>query len=74
MPLSEHRPAEPERPPALAQAKLDQLKELYLTAAAIGEDALVRHFEEVSQRQRALIREYFRAVRLRAQPRGDEPP
>lgn len=52
-------PAEPERPLAFAQAKLDQIKELYLTAAAIGEDALVRHFEEVSQRQRALIGEYF---------------
>ena len=43
-----------------ARAKLDQLKELYLTAEAIGEDALVRHFDEVSQRQRDLIREYFK--------------
>jgi hypothetical protein len=46
-------------PPALAQAKLDQIKDLYVTAAAIGEDALVKHFEEVSRRQRDLIREYF---------------
>jgi hypothetical protein len=46
-------------PPAPAQAKLDQLKDLYLTAEAIGEDALVRHFEEVSGRQRDLIRQYF---------------
>jgi hypothetical protein len=38
--------------PAPAQAKLDQIKDLYLTAEAIGEDALVRHFEEVSSRQR----------------------
>jgi hypothetical protein len=45
--------------PAPAQAKLDQIKDLYLTAEAIGEDALVRHFEEVSYRQRELIREYF---------------
>jgi hypothetical protein len=43
-----------------ARAKLDQIKELYLTAEAIGEDALVRHFDEVSQRQRDLIREYFK--------------
>jgi hypothetical protein len=43
-----------------AGAKLEQIKELYLTAEAIGEDALVRHFDEVSQRQRDLIREYFK--------------
>jgi hypothetical protein len=49
----------PSVPPAPAQARLDQIKDLYLTAEAIGEDALVRHFEEVSLRQRALIREYF---------------
>ncbi|HEY7144537.1 MAG TPA: hypothetical protein VH637_09840 [Streptosporangiaceae bacterium] len=42
-----------------AQAKLDQIKDLYLTAEAIGEDALVKHFDEVSRRQRELIREYF---------------
>ncbi len=42
-----------------ARAKLDQIKDLYLTAEAIGEDALVRHFDEVSQRQRDLIREYY---------------
>jgi hypothetical protein len=43
-----------------AGAKLEQIKELYLTAEAIGEDALVRHFDEVSQRQRDLIGEYFK--------------
>ncbi len=44
---------------AAAQAKLDQLKDLYLTAEAIGEDALGKHFDELSQRQRSLISEYF---------------
>jgi hypothetical protein len=44
---------------ASAAAKLDQLKELYLTAEAIGEDALHKHFEQVSQRQQELIREFF---------------
>ncbi len=44
-------------------AKLDQIKDLYLTAEAIGEDALDKHFELVSDRQRQLIKEYFdRAV------------
>jgi hypothetical protein len=38
---------------------LDQLKALYRTAEAIGEEALTRHFDQLSQRQRDLIREYF---------------
>ena len=42
-----------------ATAKMDQIKDLYLTAEAIGEDALDKHFEQVSDRQRQLIREYF---------------
>ena len=42
-----------------AEAKLDQLKDLYLTAEAIGEDALNKHFDQVSQRQRELIKEFF---------------
>jgi hypothetical protein len=42
-----------------AAAKMDQIKDLYLTAEAIGEDALDQHFELVSDRQRQLIREYF---------------
>lgn len=40
-------------------AKMDQIKDLYLTAEAIGENALDRNFEMVSDRQRQLIREYF---------------
>jgi hypothetical protein len=39
--------------------KLDQIKDLYLTAEAIGEDALSQHFDQVSERQRQLIKEYF---------------
>jgi hypothetical protein len=45
--------------PDPGSAKLDQIKYLYLTAEAIGEDALDKHFEQVSQRQRELIREFF---------------
>jgi hypothetical protein len=45
--------------PEAAVAKLDQIKDLYLTAEAIGEDALDKHFDQVSQRQRELIREFF---------------
>jgi hypothetical protein len=43
-------------------AKMDQIKDLYLTAEAIGEDALDKHFQQVSERQRQLIREYFDQV------------
>jgi len=53
-PLSVQRPI-----PAAAAAKIDQIKDLYLTAEAIGEDALDKHFQQVSQRQRELIREFF---------------
>jgi hypothetical protein len=45
-------------PPAAA-AKLAQIKDLLLTAEALGEQNLDRHFEQVSQRQRELIREFF---------------
>lgn len=45
--------------PKAAEVKLDQLKELYLTAEAIGERALDKHFDQLSQRQRELIREFF---------------
>jgi hypothetical protein len=42
-----------------ASAKMDQIKDLYLTAEALGEDALDQHFQLVSERQRQLIKEYF---------------
>jgi hypothetical protein len=43
-------------------AKMDQIKDLYLTAEAIGEDALDQNFELVSDRQRQLIKEYFNEI------------
>jgi hypothetical protein len=45
-----------------ASSPMDQIKDLYLTAEAIGEDALDKHFQLVSDRQRQLIREYFHQV------------
>jgi hypothetical protein len=50
--------------PAPVQAKLDQLQALYRTAEAIGEEALTRHFDRLSQRQGDLIREYFEQARV----------
>jgi len=60
---------EPPSIPQAAVAKLDQLKDLYLTAEAIGEDALEKHFDQVSQRQQELIREFFE----RSKQNGDSP-
>jgi len=52
--------AEPiDKLPAAATDKLDQIKDLLITAEAIGEANLDRHFERVSMRQRELIREFF---------------
>jgi hypothetical protein len=45
--------------PSAPKAKMDQIKDLYLTAEAIGDDALAEYFQQVSERQRQLIREYF---------------
>jgi hypothetical protein len=53
-------PAEPLRnEPPPVNPRLESLKDLYFTAAAIGEEALDKHFDVVSRRQRELIQEYF---------------
>ena len=62
LPPADYQPPVPPPPRALAPgaaAKLDQIKDLYVTAEAIGPDALDKHFDQVSQRQRELIREFF---------------
>lgn len=55
-------PAQPEQaedlPPSAAE-KLNQIKDLLVTAEALGEENLDKHFEQVSRRQRQLIREFF---------------
>jgi len=61
-PLMPDSSASPELRPQPGEAKMAQIKDLYLTAEAIGEDALARHFQQVSERQRQLIREYFDQV------------
>jgi hypothetical protein len=62
LPPADYQPPVPPPPRALppaAAAKLDQIKDLYLTAEAIGPQALDKHFDQVSQRQRELITEFF---------------
>jgi hypothetical protein len=47
--------------PARAQArKLEQIKDFYLTAEAIGEENVDKHFDQLLAHQRELIGEYFR--------------
>jgi hypothetical protein len=63
-PMEEPSPASPAVGlPAAAAAKLDQIKDLLLTAEAIGEHNLDQHFEQVRLRQRELIREFFDQAR-----------
>jgi len=55
--VGEEGPEEPE----YAQArKLEQIKDLYLTAEAIGEENVDKHFDLLLAQQRELISEYFR--------------
>ena len=58
-PHDELADSRPHAVPDAAAARLDQIKDLYVTAEAIGEDGLGKHFDQVSQRQRELIKEYF---------------
>ena len=39
--------------------KLEQLKDLYLTAQAIGEQNVDKHFDQLMAQQRQLISDYF---------------
>ena len=40
--------------------RLDQIKDFYLTAEAIGEQNVDKHFDELLAQQRELISEYFK--------------
>ena len=58
---------------AQAQARpLEQLRDLYLTAEAIGEQNVDKHFDQILARQRELISEYFRQSAA-AGPGGPQP-
>ncbi len=57
-----HRRAEEilEEPSTAHERKLEQIKDLYLTAEAIGEDNVDKHFDQLMAQQRELIGDYFR--------------
>jgi len=70
-------PGEDERDDtAYAQArKLEQLRDLYLTAEAIGEANVDKHFDQLLAQQRELIGEYFRqSAPVPANDAADQPP
>jgi hypothetical protein len=58
------RSAEAEPLSADNEQNLEKIKDLYLTAEAIGEEALVKHFDQVSKMQRSLISEFFEEAGL----------
>jgi hypothetical protein len=58
-----------ELPEQARARKLEQLKDLYLTAEAIGEQNVDKHFDQLLAQQRELISEYFRQSAA-AQPGG----
>jgi hypothetical protein len=45
---------------ALADGALERIKDLYMTAEAIGDENLGKHFEHLLERQQQLISEYFK--------------
>jgi hypothetical protein len=53
-------PAVPDAAHADQARKLEQIKDLYLTAEAIGEANVDKHFDQLLAQQRELISDYFR--------------
>jgi hypothetical protein len=43
-----------------SEEKLEKIRDLYLTVEAIGDDNVDKHFDELQQRQRELISDYFK--------------
>ena len=65
------RDESPEAPDAMRARKLEQLRDLYLTAEAIGEQNVDKHFDQILAQQRELISEYFsRSVPAQPDPAG----
>ena len=58
-------PEEHEDPADQHERKLEQIKDFYLTAEAIGEENVDKHFDVLLAQQRELISEYFKQSGLR---------
>ena len=51
--------------------KLEQIKDFYLTAEAIGDDNVDKHFDTLVAQQRELISEYFKDSKVTQAPAAD---
>jgi hypothetical protein len=60
----------PEEPGYAQARRLEQIKDLYLTAEAIGEENVDKHFDQLLAQQRELIGEYFRQSAAARQASG----
>ena len=49
-----------------SREKLEKIKDLYLTVEAIGDNNVGKHFDELMQRQRELISDYFKETGVRS--------
>jgi hypothetical protein len=58
-PLDEAHDDGPDEKAQARARKLEQIKDLYLTAGAIGEHNVDKHFDQLLAQQRELISEYF---------------
>ena len=69
------RGSQPDSAHAQAQ-KLEQIKDFYLTAEAIGEQNVDKHFDQLIAQQRELISEYFKQSDAAGPPddRTEPPP
>lgn len=64
-PAEEPAEEEQEDPAGQHERKLEQIKDFYLTAEAIGEANVDKHFDALLAQQRELISEYFKQTGLR---------
>jgi hypothetical protein len=62
--------ADEDEPVSQHVQKLEQLKDLYLTAEAIGEQNVDKHFDQLLAQQRELISEYFKESVVRREEPG----
>ena len=53
-----------------SREKLEKIKDLYLTVEAIGDNNVGKHFDELMQRQRELISDYFKETGMAAARAG----
>ena len=66
------QPQDEEASEQTRERKLEQLKDLYLTAEAIGEENVDKHFDLLLAQQRELISDYFRKSAAAGQDQGAE--